>query len=107
MRYAMVIDLRRCVGCNACTVACKQENGTPAGTYWSKVVQYEEGRYPNARLRFLPVLCMHCANAPCLDACPSGATYRHPGGPVLVNHDTCLGCRYCIMACPYEARSYR
>ena len=107
MRYGMVIDLRKCVGCNACTVACKQENGTPAGIYWSKVLQYEVGRYPSARLRFLPVLCMHCKNAPCLAACPSGATFRHWTGAVLVNDDVCLGCRYCIMACPYEARTYR
>jgi molybdopterin-containing oxidoreductase family iron-sulfur binding subunit len=102
----MVIDLRKCVGCNACTVACKQENATPPGVYWSKVVQYEVGRYPNARMRFLPMLCMHCRQAPCLEACPTGATYRHPDGPVLVNDDLCVGCRYCIMACPYEARSF-
>lgn len=102
----MVIDLRNCVGCNACTVACKQENSTPAGVYWSKVLQYEVGEYPNARLRFLPMMCMHCQNAPCLEACPSGATYRHEGGAILVNHDVCLGCKYCVMACPYEARIY-
>lgn len=106
MRYAMVIDLRKCVGCNACTVACKQEHATPAGVYWSKVLQYEAGSYPNARLRFLPMLCMHCANAPCLEACPTGATHRGPGGEVLVDDDLCIGCRYCMMACPYEARSY-
>ncbi|HEX2987785.1 MAG TPA: 4Fe-4S dicluster domain-containing protein [Chloroflexota bacterium] len=106
MRYAMVIDLRKCVGCNACTVACKQENATPAGVYWSKVLQYEVGSYPNARLRFLPMLCMHCANAACLEACPTGATHRGPGGEVLVDDDLCICCRYCMMACPYEARSY-
>ncbi len=106
MRYGMVIDLRKCVGCNACTIACKQENATPAEIYWGKVLQYEVGRYPNARLRFLPMLCMHCREAPCLEACPSGATYRHEGGIILVNHDLCIGCKYCVMACPYEARSY-
>ena len=73
MRYGMVIDLRKCVGCNACTVACKQENATPTGIYWSKVLQYEVGHYPEARLRFLPMLCMHCQEAPCLEACPAGA----------------------------------
>lgn len=106
MRYGMVIDLRKCVGCNACTVACKQENATPAGVYWSRVLQYEEGRYPEARLRFLPLLCMHCRQAPCLESCPTGATYRREDGPVLVDDDRCIGCRYCIMACPYEARGY-
>ncbi|MCL6500207.1 MAG: 4Fe-4S dicluster domain-containing protein, partial [Firmicutes bacterium] len=105
-RWAMVIDLRRCVGCNACTVACKQENATPPGVYWSKVLQYETGSYPNARLRLLPMLCMHCRQAPCLEACPTGASYRHPSGAVLVEETRCIGCRYCIMACPYDARSY-
>lgn len=106
MRYGMVIDLRKCVGCNACTVACKQENATPPGVYWSKVLQYEVGRYPRARMRFLPMLCMHCRQAPCLEACPTGATYRHPAGPVLVDEGRCVGCRYCVMACPYEARTH-
>jgi molybdopterin-containing oxidoreductase family iron-sulfur binding subunit len=106
MRYSMVIDLRKCVGCNACTAACKQANATPPGVFWSKVLNYETGEYPLARLRFLPMLCMHCQVAPCLEACPTGATYRGEGGLVLVDDDICIGCRYCIMACPYEARSY-
>jgi len=106
MRYGMVIDLRKCVGCNACTVACKQENATPPGVFWSKVLQYETGDYPQAHLRFLPMLCMHCQVAPCLEVCPTGATYRAEGGLVLVNDNLCVACRYCIMACPYEARSY-
>lgn len=106
MRYAMVIDLTKCDGCNACTAACKAANGTPPGVFWGKVLQYESGAYPQARLRFLPMLCMHCQVAPCLEACPTGATYRAEGGLVLVNDERCLGCRYCIMACPYEARSY-
>ena len=106
MRYAMVIDMRKCVGCNACTAACKQVNATPPGVFWSKVLNYETGVYPRARLRFLPMLCMHCQVAPCLEACPTGATYRGDGGLVLVEDDLCIGCRYCIMACPYEARSY-
>ncbi len=106
MKYGMVIDLRRCVGCNACTVACKQEHGTPPGIHWSKVRLYEAGSYPKARLRFLPMLCMHCQEAPCLEACPTGATHRRPDGPVLVDATRCIGCRYCIMACPYEARIY-
>jgi dimethyl sulfoxide reductase iron-sulfur subunit len=102
----MVIDLRLCVGCNACTAACKQANATPPGVFWSRVLNYETGEYPQARLRFLPMLCMHCQEAPCLEACPTGATYRGDGGPVLVDDDICVGCRYCMMACPYEARSY-
>jgi dimethyl sulfoxide reductase iron-sulfur subunit len=69
-------------------------------------VLYETGDYPQARLQFLPILCMHCQNAPCLEACPTGATYRGEGGLVLVDDNRCVGCRYCIIACPYEARSY-
>jgi Fe-S-cluster-containing dehydrogenase component len=106
MRYSMVIDLRKCVGCNACTAACKQANVTPPGVLWSKVLLYETGTYPEARLYFLPMLCMHCQEAPCLDACPTGATFRGGGGLVLVDDAICVGCRYCMMACPYEARSY-
>ncbi len=106
MRYAMVIDLRKCVGCNACTAACKQTNATPPGVFWCRVLNYELGEYPQSRLRFLPMQCMHCQDAPCLEACPSGATYRGEGGLVLVNDDLCIGCRYCIMACPYESRSF-
>ncbi len=106
MKHAMVIDLRKCVGCNACTVACKQEHATPPGVHWSRVLQYEMGSYPRVRLRFLPLLCMHCQEAPCLEACPTGATYRRADGPVLIGAVKCIGCRYCIMACPYEARTY-
>jgi molybdopterin-containing oxidoreductase family iron-sulfur binding subunit len=103
----MVIDMRKCVGCNACTAACKQANATPPGVFWSKVLNYETAAdYPQARLRYLPMLCMHCQAAPCLEVCPTGATYRAEGGLVLVDDNKCIGCRYCIMACPYEARSY-
>jgi molybdopterin-containing oxidoreductase family iron-sulfur binding subunit len=106
MKYAMVIDLRKCVGCNACTVACKQENATSPGVFWSRVLQFEVGSYPKGRLHFLPMLCMHCQKAPCLESCPTGATHRRTDGPVLIEEAKCIGCRYCIMACPYEARTY-
>jgi molybdopterin-containing oxidoreductase family iron-sulfur binding subunit len=106
MKYTMVIDLRKCVGCNACTVACKQENGTSPGVFWSRVRQYEVGDYPKGRLRFFIMLCMHCQEAPCLESCPTGATYRRHDGLVLIEDSKCIGCRYCIMACPYEARTY-
>ncbi|HWT80088.1 MAG TPA: 4Fe-4S dicluster domain-containing protein, partial [Candidatus Methylomirabilis sp.] len=106
MKYVMVIDLRRCVGCNACTVACKQENATPPGVFWTRVRQYEVGSYPQGRMRFLPMGCMHCQEAPCLESCPTGATSRRPDGPVLIDAVKCIGCQYCIMACPYEARTF-
>jgi len=106
MTYVMVIDLRRCVGCNACTVACKQENATPPGIFWTRVRQYEVGSYPQGRMRFLPMGCMHCQEAPCLESCPTGATFRRADGPVLIDAVKCIGCQYCIMACPYEARTF-
>ncbi len=105
-RYGMVIDLSRCVGCHACAMACKAEHGTPPGDWWSKVLTVETGKYPSARLTYVPVLCMHCDNPPCVDVCPTGASYKRPDGIVVVNYDACMGCRYCEAACPYDARNF-
>jgi len=106
MRYAMVIDLSRCVGCGTCTVACRAEHGTPAGVSYNKVKKYEVGRYPTAKMKFLPILCMHCQDPACLKVCPTGATYRREDGIVLIDHDKCIGCRACVVACPYESRQF-
>jgi molybdopterin-containing oxidoreductase family iron-sulfur binding subunit len=102
----MIIDLGRCIGCNACTVTCKQAHGTPPLTFWCQVRASEEGAYPHAYKKLLPTLCMHCANPTCVHVCPTGASYKREDGIVLVDSQRCIGCRYCMAACPFEARSF-
>ncbi|HAG50295.1 MAG: (4Fe-4S)-binding protein [Deltaproteobacteria bacterium GWC2_42_51] len=103
-RYAMVIDLRRCIGCMACVLADKAEFEVPLGV-WRTWVQYEEyGTYPNVRRQFLSRLCNHCDDPPCVKACPVQATYKHEDGFVLQRYERCIGCRTCMVACPYNAR---
>lgn len=111
-RYGMVIDLKKCIGCHFCSVACKTENGIGQGS-WSHVDTVGEsrtdtatGEYPNLKMVYLPVLCMHCQDAPCVEVCPTGACYQREDGIVMVDYDKCVGCRYCIVACPYQARYY-
>ena len=101
VRYGMVIDLSRCMGCRACVEACKIENNTPSANFWMYVFKVEEGEYPNARLRFLPRPCQHCDNAPCVKVCPVKARHKRDDGLVLTDFETCIGCRYCEVACPY------
>ena len=106
MRYGMVIDLKKCIGCYGCAVACKAENATPPGVLWCRVVKHESGTYPQVRRLSLPLQCMHCADPECLKVCPTGATFKHPDGIVDIDHDKCVGCRYCMLACPYQARTF-
>ncbi|OGO24448.1 MAG: 4Fe-4S ferredoxin [Chloroflexi bacterium RBG_16_50_9] len=106
MRYGMAIDLKRCVGCNSCTMVCRMENGTPPGILYNRVEKYEIGKYPAARMQFRPIPCMHCQEPACLKVCPTGATYQRDDGIVLIDHEKCMGCRYCVLACPYEARQF-
>jgi molybdopterin-containing oxidoreductase family iron-sulfur binding subunit len=103
-KYAMAIDLDRCNGCNACVIACKVEHSAPNEVLLTTILEKEVGKYPNANRQFIPTLCNHCDNAPCIPVCPTKATYKRPDGIVLVNWDACIGCGACSLACPYDQR---
>ncbi len=102
-QWAMVIDLRRCDGCKACTEACQETHHLPKSFEWIKVFDVTDkhgGKY------FMPRPCFQCENAPCLRVCPVGATFQEPDGVVLVDQERCIGCRMCMAACPYGARYF-
>ncbi|MDA8090292.1 MAG: 4Fe-4S dicluster domain-containing protein [Nitrospiraceae bacterium] len=119
-KWAMVMDLRRCVGCQACVIACKSENKVPLGVFRTVVqvqetghmekdndgiVITEDGNYmPNVKKFMLPLMCNHCEHPPCVAACPVKATFKRQDGIVLVNYDKCIGCGTCVQACPYAMR---
>ncbi|MBI4556121.1 MAG: 4Fe-4S dicluster domain-containing protein [Candidatus Hydrogenedentes bacterium] len=97
-----IVDLRRCIGCRSCFVACKSENHTPLRTDWRFVVERESGAYPNPKREFISLACNHCDEPACVKSCPVDAiSKRESDGVVLIDQDVCVGCRYCIMACPY------
>src|SRR5512140_839163 len=100
-RLAMLVDLTRCIGCDACTVACKQENGTPMDTFFARVLNVEVGTYPSVERLYVPVRCNHSDDAPCPKGCPNKAIVRRPDGIVLVDQDRCRGTGACVSACPY------
>ena len=103
-RYAMVADLGRCVGCQTCTAACRQTSATPPGVQWRKVLDLEFGEYPDVQRVFVPTGCQHCYDPPCMHVCPSTATRQRDDGIVTIDYDLCIGCGYCAVACPYQAR---
>jgi sulfur reductase FeS subunit len=105
-RYGFVVDLTTCVGCNACVAACSMENQTPYwdGLFRTHVEDVEFGTFPNSGRAIIPRLCMHCEEAPCVRVCPTGASYKTAEGIVLIDSSKCMGCAYCMAACPYGAR---
>ena len=104
-QYTMSVDLNRCVGCQTCTIACKHANDTLPGVQWRTVLDVEAGRYPDVQRLFLVVGCQHCAEPPCVPVCPTGATFQREDGLVAMDYDRCIGCGYCAVACPYQART--
>jgi tetrathionate reductase subunit B len=109
-RWGLLIDTTKCAsGCTDCVSACNTENGLSGGTrpidsQWIRKIEIKEIK--TGRTQSLPVMCQHCADPPCVDVCPTGASFKRADGIVLVDRHTCIGCRYCVMACPYKARSF-
>lgn len=114
MKFSMAIDLNRCIGCRTCAVVCKNNNAEPEGIWWNRVFSTGAPEYATSvnvdggpRMEFTPVCCQQCENAPCVTACPTGASYIHEEtGVVLVDYEACIGCRYCMIACPYNVRQF-
>jgi phenylacetyl-CoA:acceptor oxidoreductase subunit 1 len=103
-RWVMLADLERCVGCQTCTAACRHANATSPAVQWRKVLDVEAGSFPQVSRTFVPVGCQHCADPPCMHVCPTTATRQRPDGIVTIDYDLCIGCAYCEVACPYQAR---
>lgn len=103
MQYAFVIDQRKCIGCHACTVACKAENEVPLGQFRTWVKYVEKGTFPTVRRHFTVLRCNHCDAAPCVEICPVEALHKRPDAIVDLDRDLCIGCRACMQACPYDA----
>ena len=105
-RWGMVIDMKRCIGCYACVLGCKAEHFLPPNIFWNRILISETGKYPAVSKIIYSVRCNQCAEPKCVDVCPTGATQKREDGIVWVDEDACVGCRYCMIACPYQARSF-
>ena len=109
-RYAILTDLNKCVGCLACSIACKVVNSVPVGSYWNKVLRIgpnprtKGGQWPDVYTYFLTVQCQHCENPECVKVCPTGASHKLEDGTVQIDKSKCIGCQFCAMSCPYSVR---
>ena len=103
-RYGMLINTKKCVGCYACRMACQMINKLEPEEAFISYKEIEQGTYPSVYAETVPVQCMHCENAPCQQVCPTHATYTTDSGVVLVDEEKCIGCKYCMAACPYGVR---
>jgi Fe-S-cluster-containing dehydrogenase component len=104
-RYGIAIDTTKCVGCHACQVACQNQNRLDVNQQFNWILEREHGKFPSFNHEFIPVQCNHCESAPCQRVCPTGAIYTTPDGIVSVHPERCVGCKYCIEACPYKVRT--
>jgi len=122
--HVMVIDQNRCVGCWSCSVGCKQMNNEPLGIFWNRIlttapnesttakapaspnIDVPRGVFPYLERAYLPLACQHCNDAPCVKVCPVQATFRRDDGAILIDFERCIGCRYCMAACPYGVRNF-
>lgn len=112
-KLGLAINQGRCIGCHTCANACKMQNNVPMGMLWNRVttegcevIDGSLGTYPNLTREFMPLACQHCENPACQRVCPTGATYKDEMGRVEIDYDKCIGCRMCMAACPYNARSF-
>ncbi len=104
-KWVMLIDQQKCIGCTACTISCCAENNLPPGVVYRPVPRRQVGRFPAVNWVFTPRPCMHCDNPPCVPVCPVTATWKDADGAVVIDYDICIGCRNCVAACPYNART--
>lgn len=103
-RYGMLIDTTKCIGCFACRTACQRQNGLLPQQAFIRYEQKENGSFPNVGVENVPLQCMHCEDAPCAQVCPTGAAHMGADGIVEVDTGRCIGCLYCVAACPYQVR---
>ncbi len=109
-QMAILTDLNRCVGCGACSAACKMVNEVPIGDFWIKVLRigpnpmYDGAQSPDVEMYFLPISCQHCKNPACVSVCPTQASHKLEDGTIQIDKEKCIGCQFCVMACPYNVR---